>query len=282
MTTRPAIFPADALDAFAAAYPDGSTLMRHHLVGHPLLSRNAIGRLAQIMDPARVEYNLGNLPLGLRPEDTPHNGLSLADTIATIGENGSWAVLKNVETMPEYAALLDDALATLDPLVRPVTGAMLHREAFIFITSPGSITPFHMDPEHNILLQIEGDKTFVIFPAGDEALVPATKSESFHLGGHRNLEWDDGFESKATHALLHPGDAILVPVKAPHYVRNMNNVSVSLSITWRSNRSVAESELHAFNARLRARGWPLVPVGQEPERQAAARLGYRIARKLGV
>jgi hypothetical protein len=28
------------------------------------------------------------------------------------------------------------------------------------------VTPFHFDPEHNILLQIRGRKTMTIFPAG--------------------------------------------------------------------------------------------------------------------
>ncbi|MEZ5892338.1 MAG: hypothetical protein R3C58_04235 [Parvularculaceae bacterium] len=34
-----------------------------------------------------------------------------------------------------------------------------------FRLSPGAVTPFHMDPEHNILLQIAGEKTFTIYPA---------------------------------------------------------------------------------------------------------------------
>ena len=32
------------------------------------------------------------------------------------------------------------------------------REAFIFISSPNTVTPYHMDPEYNFLLQIRGTK----------------------------------------------------------------------------------------------------------------------------
>src|SRR3546814_7623125 len=46
-----------------------------------------------------------------------------------------------------------------------------------------------------------------------------------------------------------PGEALLVPVKAPHFVQNGPAVSISFSITWRSERSVAEGELHSLNAR---------------------------------
>ncbi len=281
--TRPdndAIFPPEALAAFRAAYPDRHARLSHRLVGHPLVTRDALAALATRLPASRIEYNLGTLPVGIRPEDTPANGLSPADTIRTIDENKSWMVLKNVEQDPAYGALLDAALAELAPLVAPVTGLMVHREAFIFLTSPGSVTPFHIDPEHNILLQIEGSKVMNAFPAGDPLLVPPTQSEAFHAGGHRNLEWDEAFRAKLDPVTLTPGDAVLMPVKAPHFVQNGDAVSISLSITWRSERSVAEGELHSFNRLLRARGWTLVPVGAMPERQKVARLGYRVLRRM--
>lgn len=276
----PPAFTQEALAAFAAAYPDAHAPLTHQLTGHALLTVDAIAALAQRLPADRVEYNPGKLPLGIRPEDTPAPTLSIAETIRTIGENGSWMVLKNVERDAAYAALLDAALAPLQAIVEPRTGPMAHREAFIFLTSPGSVTPFHMDPEHNILLQVQGDKVMTVFPAGDETLVPARKSEDFHLGGHRNLVWDDDFLSRGTAVPLQPGDAILVPVKAPHFVRNGDGVSISFSITWRSTRSVAESELHSLNHLLRAKRLPLVGVSAQPERQRLARLGYRVMRKL--
>lgn len=275
-------FPASSLAAFKAAYPDAHAPLTHNLAGHPLLTREAIAQLAERHPADRMEYNLGTVPLGIRPEDTPSNGLSVADTIRTIEENKSWIVIKNVERDPAYGALLDTLLAELNPLVEPSTGPMEHREAFIFLTSPGSTTPFHMDPEHNILLQIEGEKTMTVFPVADPTLVPPEQSESFHAGGHRNLDWDETFLAKADPVLLRPGDAVLMPVKAPHFVKNGDAVSVSFSITWRSERSVAESELHNFNRLLRAKGLPLVSVSPAPEKQKVARLGYRVMRKISA
>ncbi|WP_336958852.1 cupin-like domain-containing protein [Sphingobium aquiterrae] len=267
---------------FTTAYPDMAVRLTHHLAGHPLFGREALAALAERMPARSIEYNLGTLPLGVRPEETPANGLSLGDTIRTIDDNGSWAVLKNVEADPAYAALLDAALAEIAPIVARKTGAMEHREAFIFLSSPGSVTPFHMDPEHNILLQIEGEKTMTVFPAGDETLVPLEQSERFHAGGHRNLAWSDSFMARGRPTTLQPGEAIHVPVKAPHFVRNGDAVSISFSITWRSARSVAEGELHSLNALLRRRGLPLVKVGARPESQAVQRLLYRLMRKLGA
>ncbi len=276
------VFDEEARAIFAGAYPDAPVKLHHGLAGHPLLAIDALAGLAERMPAASVEYNLGKLPLGVRAEDTPSNGLSLGETIRTIESNGSWAVLKNVERDAAYGALLDAALAELEPIVDARTGAMLNREAFIFLSSPGSVTPFHMDPEHNILLQIRGEKVMTVFPAGDPELVPAVQSEAFHAGGHRNLNWRDDFRQRGTAVKLLPGDAIHVPVKAPHFVENGAAVSVSLSVTWRSERSVAESELHGLNALLRRRGLPVGRISAAPERQGARRLAYRIMRKLGV
>ncbi len=276
------VFDEEARAIFAGAYPDAPVKLHHGLAGHPLLAIDALAGLAERMPAASVEYNLGKLPLGVRAEDTPSNGLSLGETIRTIESNGSWAVLKNVERDAAYGALLDAALAELEPIVEARTGAMLNREAFIFLSSPGSVTPFHMDPEHNILLQIRGEKVMTVFPAGDPELVPAVQSEAFHAGGHRNLNWRDDFRQRGTAVKLLPGDAIHVPVKAPHFVENGAAVSVSLSVTWRSERSVAESELHGLNALLRRRGLPVGRISAAPERQGARRLAYRIMRKLGV
>ncbi|MCE7797703.1 transcriptional regulator [Sphingobium sufflavum] len=277
---HPVTFAPAALAAFAAAYPDFPAPLTHGLADHPLLTVDAIAALADRLPGAQVEYNPGKLPLSITAEDTPRPTLSIAQTIRTIGDNGSWMVLKNVESDPAYAALLDAALEPLRAVVESRTGPMAHREAFIFLTSPGSVTPFHMDPEHNILLQIAGGKVMTVFPAGDTMLVPAEKSEGFALGAHRNLVWDEVFRDRGTAVPLEPGDAILVPVKAPHFVHNGDRVSISFSITWRSERSVAEGELHSFNRLLRACGLPLVRVSARPERQKLARLGYRLMRRL--
>src|SRR3546814_18644643 len=63
----------------------------------------------------------------------------------------------------------------------------------VFISSPGSITPYHFDPEHNILLQLRGTKVMNVWPAGDERFAPRPQHERYHTGGHRNLPWQDAF-----------------------------------------------------------------------------------------
>ena len=261
--------------AFAKLYPEEAGVVTHRLVGHPLFELEALVRLAGRMRPADVERNLGDLPIGVDPDAVRGNGLSVADTIRSIEDNGSWMVLKFVEQDPEYSALLDTVLGEIAPLVAPATGAMLKREGFVFVSSPGAVTPFHFDPEHNILLQLRGAKVMTVFPAGAHGPAGPEQHERFHLGGHRNLPYRDGFKKQGTPHALSPGQAIHVPVKAPHWVKNGPEPSVSFSVTWRSEWSYREADAHGFNSLTRRAGITPRAPGRYPEQNRAKSLAYR-------
>jgi hypothetical protein len=275
-----ASFDRNALEALAGVYPNRPGLLHHGMRDHPLLTLEALVALSQRIRPVDAEYNRADLPIGVDPAATPANGLSAAETIRSIERCGSWMVLKFIEQDPAYRALLDEALAPLRPLVGEVTGEMLKTEGFIFISSPGAVTPFHFDPEHNILLQIRGSKTMTVFPAGDEELASGERHEAFHQGGHRNLPWNDAFAARGEPFALTPGDAIYVPVKAPHWVKNGPEPSISLSITWRSEWSFHEEYAHGFNRLLRKAGLsPSLPRAF-PRTNLAKSAAYRALRKV--
>lgn len=276
-------FPQSACDIFAAAYPETAVKLTHQLVGHPLLALPALVELAAALPEKDVEYNQGDLPIGIAPEDIPSPCIDIAETIRSIEQNGSWMVLKLVEQHSDYRNLLESTLAELAPIVTTKTGEMLTLQGFIFISSPGAVTPFHFDPEHNILLQIRGEKTMTVFPAADEAIVSPQAHEAFHLGQHhRNLGWDEGFAAKGTAFTLTPGEAIHVPVKAPHWVRNGPQVSISLSVTWRSAWSYEEADARAFNHLLRKLGGSPKSPKRLPAHNRLKSVAYRAIRRLGL
>ena len=274
-------FTDDGLKAFRTLYPEQPGLLTHRLLGHPLFELDALVALAKRIRPVDAEYNRGDLPVGIDPEATPSNGLSAEDTIRSIEECGSWMVLKFIEQDPVYRELLHSTLAELAPAVHPVTGEMLKLEGFIFISSPGAVTPFHFDPEHNILLQLRGQKTMTVFPAGDESVVSGASHEAFHGGGHRNLPWRDEIAPRGEAFELTPGKAIYVPVKAPHWVKNGPEVSISFSITWRSEWSYEEADARSLNALLRRIGVEPASPARFPQRNVAKSIAYRTLAKAG-
>jgi hypothetical protein len=276
-------FPEAAKAIFASFYPEIPAKMSHGLSNHPLLTMPALAELAAGLPEKDVEYNSGGLPIGIKVEEVPLPRLGIAETIRSIEENGSWMVLKLVEQHPAYRTLIENALAELRPLVAPRTGEMLTLQGFIFISSPEAVTPFHFDPEHNILLQICGEKVMTVFSPTDETIVSPLAHETFHLGQHhRNLDWKEDFAARGTAFALTPGDAFHVPVKAPHWVKNGPQVSISLSITWRSTWSYEEADARAFNHLLRKFGMTPASPRRLPRHNRAKSLAYRTLRRLGL
>ena len=144
------VFTPEARRTFAAHYPE---------VPHKLRARGSAGircsnsmhwpRWPRRCPPTSIEYNKADLPIGVdgKPEPT---GVPIGETIRRIEQSGSWAVLKNVEQVPAYAALLAELLAELRPEIEPRTGAMLKTQAFMFITSPngGDALPLRSRAQH--------------------------------------------------------------------------------------------------------------------------------------
>lgn len=275
------VFSEPARAAFAAHYPEVPHKLPHALGRHPLLEIEALASLAESLPASSVEYNRADLPIGIDGKPDP-TGIPIGETIRRIESTGSWAALKNIEQAPAYAALLADLLAELQPLIEARTGRMLKTQGFIFITSPNGMTPYHFDPEHNILLQIRGSKVMTQFPAGDPAYAPDEVHEAYHTGGERELTWRDELLAGGTEFPLEAGEALFVPVMAPHFVRNGPEPSVSLSITWRSEWSFAEADARAFNAMLRRIGFRPQRPGRWPQTNQAKALGWRVLRKFGA
>ncbi|MFN0024001.1 MAG: cupin-like domain-containing protein, partial [Parvularculaceae bacterium] len=270
----------DPAAALAGNYPHAPARLRHWLSGDPRFTLAALVALSRRLPASSIEYNAGDLGVGQDPAQTPSNGLSPEETIRRIETCRSWMVLKNVEADSAYRSAMDECLADIAPVAAPATGSMAKKIGFIFISSPGAVTPFHMDPEHNILMQISGRKTMRVYPAV-AGIVSDLQHEDYHAGdAHRNLPHRPEFEALAATHVLHPGDALYVPVKAPHWVENGPAPSVSFSITWRSRLSLDEASLRLANRWARARGGAPPAPGMRPLRDRAAILAYRAAMKL--
>jgi hypothetical protein len=274
------VFDPVALERLGVTYPLEPVPLAHGLADHPLLTLDALAELARRMDPAHMRSNLADLPIEVDPRGVHRASPDAADTIRSIGDNGSWMVLRHVQNVPEYGALVDAMAAELAPAVAAATGRMLKVDGLIFVASPKAVTPFHFDPEYNVLMQILGTKTMHVFPAFDDALVSEESHESLNAHGHMNLPWRDEMTERGRAFELVPGGAVFVPFKAPHWVKNGPGVSVSLSITWHSEWSYAEADARAMNIALRRWGVKPRAVQPFPARNLAKSLGWRALRRV--
>jgi hypothetical protein len=266
-------------ETFRQQFPRRPFLIKHHLVDHPLFAIPRLLELSRSLPESCVEYNEGNIPLNMGAKASPRTGLSAEDTIRNIREAHSWMVLKYVEHDADYRALLDECLDQVRQLSAPLVSGMDKREGFIFLSSPNSRTPFHVDPEHNFLLQIRGGKLVGQFDPTDAAVATDADIERGLFGENRNLTYNDEIEKRGKIFELTPGVGLHFPVAAPHWVKNGPDVSISFSITFRSDDSERESAVRHFNFSLRKRGIHPRPLGRSPVMDTAKFQAYRALRR---
>lgn len=281
--------PAPLLDidgeTFRTHFDRKPFLIGHRLGDHPLFELSRLIELARRMPEASSEYNAGDVPVGLDPSQTPRTGLSVEETIRRIVECRSWLVLKNVEQDEDYRDLLGLCLDEVRTHSEALFPGMMKPEAFIFISSPNSVTPYHIDPEHNFLLQLRGSKKLHLFDGRDRSVLTEEELEKYYGGAHRNLTYRSEVQDKAMVFELTPGHGLHFPVTFPHWVRNGDGVSVSFSITFYTPDLDRRRSVHQLNGWLRKRGWQPRPFGQSPWRDGVkyftARLWRRIRSLLG-
>jgi hypothetical protein len=235
---------ADRLAANFARQPFG---VHHHLGDHELLTVEALAQLAEAIPNSSLEHNRADIDAVVADEKVDHADESPGDVARNIETNRSWMVLKNIEQVPAYSGLLDELLDEVEPLVKGREGGMNLREGFVFLSAPNSTTPAHTDHEHNFLLQVRGSKEMNIggFPSVEAEQLQV---EKMFVAGKRNM---DQLPVDATAYDLKPGDGVYVPPNAPHWVINGPEVSVSLSITFRTPVTERGAVVHTVNSRLR-------------------------------
>jgi hypothetical protein len=176
--------------------------------------------------------------------------------VKSIETAGAWMVLKRVENSPEDRALLEDTLLSVARArgFNSLADAGFEQvEGFLFVSSPNSTTPFHLDSEDNFFVHVHGEKFFTIFDNADRTIVSDDEIER-SMTKHRNLKYDESF--------------------APR-VRTAGSFSISMAITWKTREVRRLNDLHFFNSMLRGIGLPQQPPGKQPVRDALKLAFYR-------
>ena len=132
---------------------------------------------------------------------------------------------------------------------------MSYKKVDIFVTSPNRVTTYHIDSESGFLLQVEGTKEISLFRYDDREVLPEEELEQFWTVDRNAPRYKPHLQHHADQVRLEPGTGVHIPINAPHWVQNGNNISISLSINY-----------HAF----------------ANERANIYRLNYHLRNKLGV
>jgi hypothetical protein len=252
---------------FAADFDRRPFYLRHDLRAHPLLELSAMAALSERLHPALVEWNAGHAGAYGIPDQIKPSTHSCKEAILAVGERPAWVLLRMIEHDSIYKALVDELLDEIKPHSEKIRPGMFQREAFLFISSSQMVTPFHFDPEHNFLLQVRGRKTVHMWDPKNRGVLTEAALDSYYANvrSNRDQPYCDDFLASARVLPLNAGEGLHFPLHAPHWVRTESDVSVSLSITFRSRVSRFFEAVHTTNGHVRR-------LGIEPPVPGASRL----------
>ena len=262
--------------------------LTHELADHPLLQIDALVELGKRQQERNlVRTHSADATAGTSFADAPKlhpNARGAATTLADIANARAWMSLLNVQADPIYRAFIDEVLDDVRPVVDAKDPGMCYRAGWIFVSSPNTVTPFHMDHEHNFIMQIRGTKRLYTWEPFDRETVSERGQELFHDSHSRELvTWREDHRSRARVLDLAPGLGGYMPSTSPHMVENGPEPSITISFTYYTDSTRRRELLYRGNAALRRLGIEPTPVGASPGRDRAWHLvlaGFTSAKNL--
>lgn len=256
----------------------------HKLLGHPTLSLESLAKILPELSPERVEYSKGLLNINDDFEKTFKENpakRSLEETIETIRVSDSYIMINRPEVHPAFAPIKRELIEDIEILMRRlgIGKEAIDPRLFLFIASPNSVTPFHIDRYSNFLMQFRGSKKVSVFPQWDERAVTPAHHEAYMAYANTKLPFNAEIDALGTTFDFKPGEAIHIPFLAGHHVRNgSEDVSISMAIFFNTEQNMAWRKALRFNGISRGVldkiGMTPAPVGRQAWRDKAKALGW--------
>jgi hypothetical protein len=281
----------DLFDAYFDRHPFKIT---HALTAHPLLQLPRLVELAGSLQSPMLYFNADHAVNQVDVDVDVARGapartfvarrlarpaLSPTETVAQIESCRAWMQLRDVGADPEYAALLAQLIAEFRGPSERVAPGLSAPRADIFVSSPGATTPFHLDEEHNVLLQIRGSKRLSIADGFDTAVMDRDCIRAYFQGSGELAPYSDRLERLAAHVTLAPGEGVHIPPCHPHWVQNGAAVSISLGILWFSDVTARRRHLYRVNSWLERLGLEPAPPGERPALDSLKALPLTLKRR---
>lgn len=239
--------------------------IRHALAASPLFT------IENLMEAARAATNrpgdfycdAGKVEVTDKWGHIPVPDMPVDELLRRIKTAGAWVIIKHVELDPRYKSVLDSFARYVRDIAGPLKrDEILNPEMLVIISSPNRVTPFHFDGEINFLLQVHGTKHVWICDPKDRDVISDQDIEDYYTKTMNAGKYKPENEAKATHFVLQPGEGVHIPTHAAHWVRNGDDVSISLSLNFEFPRW--KTDVHRMNGLLRKVGLSPRKVGTSP------------------
>ena len=243
---------------FAEGFNRSPFELSHNLADHPLFEIPRLTELAKEMwlqGGGNVTFHIAEKSINERWDGIKRQHLSILDAIAQIKTSGSWILIKSIQNVPEYDAVLKKGMQELEELVGDHLNEKISwLDAYLFIASPHAVTPYHIDAESTFLMQIHGKKDYNVFDPNDRSILTEEEIENYYIGDLSAATYKEECQSKAFVVHMKPGIGLHQPARAPHWVRNGDDFSVTLSFLFLTHEYTMQARVYQANHYLRKFG----------------------------
>jgi hypothetical protein len=183
---------------------------------------------------------------------------AVLSTLQSFDTAGAWLRLTRVDEInQEFREICETFYSELSTLLnQDIKSQVMKTFVTLFISSPGAVTPYHIDHTWNFLLQIGGHKTVHLYDQTDPRVLRQQDTEAWYWNRFSLVKND---EVPGIAYQLNPGDGVHHPVNAPHWVQNGSDISVSLSFGLCLHASNDDAKVHQINFLLRKLGLKPTP-----------------------
>jgi hypothetical protein len=261
----------------------------HELAEHPALQLDSLREIVLSLPKDQVFASRADLKIDT-DFDRAHvdNAIerTLELTLADMASTNAYVMVRQPDSHPRLKPVLELFQNELREYIRKKRETAPKAELgnvserfhdpmlYLFISSPNSVTPFHVDRYSTLLLQLQGEKDVMIWDRTDRDTVSEEELES--LFGQPYLNNPTYKQAKARQPAAHHlvrGRGVHIPFTAPHWVKNGPAVSVSISFIGKTDAALRDGNAYNFNFHARkllsrlppgVPRLPIRPVGPSP------------------
>ncbi len=265
---------------------------RHKLGDHPALSIANLQKVLPNLPSDQVFFSSGALQK-TDNFDRAHldkkNRFSLEEALSNLLQSNAYIMVRSPEVDPSFRDIFNSLRSDVEQVMK-AQGLGTHAiepMLYLFIASPKSITPFHIDRYSTLLLQLQGTKKVFLYPAWDERFCSAETLEGFVSRAGVRPVYSEEMGSHAQCFDFGPGEVLHIPFVAPHHVENgAHSVSISLSIIFNTRESNIKTKALMMNHLLRKYGqnisWQPSPVNSSALGDVVKGNAWRILSRINV
>jgi Cupin-like domain len=254
-------------EAFRDAFDRAPLRLNHNLATTRLFTLERIAALVEMaIDSGQMNRLALFEPLS-HPGDgfaeklfrKPHSGM-----VAETANAKHWLAIQNAGAVdPAYQELHREVIREVEQLLgQPLLERSDRGHLTVIVSSPGVVTPYHLDYGHNFLCHLAGTKEVWLWRPDDRATLSEKEIEGYYCGNMAAPRWRREAQRRALRFQLAPGDSVYQPPLAPHWVKNGPAVSISASFTISTPANHRRARIYRANPYLRRLGIVLPPPGR--------------------